>query len=97
MLSEIRHNTFNGTHRFCFHNGFERTGHDVLKSWLCLDDKPFNIVAINAGMMGAEGVAQCMKQDVKSHLNKYAISYTEDAIMISEKVIKGDKGFGLQG
>merc|ERR1712014_442639 len=44
-------------------NGFGRIGRNVLRCWLKREEKPFDIVAINVGSMGAETAAHLLKYD----------------------------------
>merc|ERR1712242_177821 len=44
-------------------NGFGRIGRNVLRCWLKREEKPFDIVAINVGSMGAKTAAHLLKHD----------------------------------
>merc|ERR1712187_980853 len=44
-------------------NGFGRIGRNVLRCWLLREKKPFDIVAINVGSMGAKTAAHLLKYD----------------------------------
>merc|ERR1712073_10400 len=44
-------------------NGFGRIGRNVLRCWLKREEKPFDIVAINVGSMGAKTAAHLLKYD----------------------------------
>merc|ERR1712151_168966 len=44
-------------------NGFGRIGRNVVRCWLKREEKPFDIVAINVGSMGAKTAAHLLKYD----------------------------------
>jgi glyceraldehyde-3-phosphate dehydrogenase (NADP+) (phosphorylating) len=69
-------------------NGFGRIGRNVLRCWLGRKDKPFDIVAINVGSMGAKTAAHLLKYDTVLGTLKCEVSCTEDSITVDDKVFK---------
>jgi len=69
-------------------NGFGRIGRNVLRCWLGRKDKPFDIVAINVGSMGAKTAAHLLKYDTVLGTLKAEVSCTEDTITVDDKVFK---------
>merc|ERR1740138_1257993 len=69
-------------------NGFGRIGRNVLRCWLGRKDKPFDIVAINVGSMGAKTAAHLLKYDTVLGTLKAEVSCTEDSITVDDKVFK---------
>merc|ERR1719437_561 len=69
-------------------NGFGRIGRNVLRCWLKREDKPFDIVAINVGSMGAKTAAHLLKYDTVLGTLKADVSFTDDAITVDGKVFK---------
>merc|ERR1719230_2476297 len=69
-------------------NGFGRIGRNVLRCWLGRKDKPFDIVAINVGSMGAKTAAHLLKYDTVLGTPKAEVSCTEDTITVDGKVFK---------
>jgi glyceraldehyde-3-phosphate dehydrogenase (NADP+) (phosphorylating) len=69
-------------------NGFGRIGRNVLRCWLGRKDKPFDIVAINVGSMGAKTAAHLLKYDTVLGTLKREVSCTEDSITVDDKVFK---------
>merc|ERR1719443_1656804 len=61
-------------------NGFGRIGRNVLRCWLGRKDKPFDIVAINVGSMGAKTAAHLLKYDTVLGTLNMDVSCTEDSI-----------------
>jgi glyceraldehyde-3-phosphate dehydrogenase (NADP+) (phosphorylating) len=60
----------------------------VLRCWLGRKDKPFDIVAINVGSMGAKTAAHLLKYDTVLGTLKREVSCTEDSITVDDKVFK---------
>merc|ERR1712224_526520 len=58
-------------------NGFGRIGRNVLRCWLGREDRPFDIVAINAGSMDAKTTAHLLKYDTVLGTLKNEVSYTD--------------------
>jgi len=73
-------------------NGFGRIGRNVLRCWLGRKDKPFDIVAINAGSMDAKTTAHLLKYDTVLGTLKNEVSFSDDALTIDGKEIKLLKG-----
>jgi len=69
-------------------NGFGRIGRNVLRCWLGRAEKPFDIVAINVGSMGAKTAAHLLKYDTVLGTLKADVSFTDDAITVDGKVFK---------
>merc|ERR1711884_812195 len=69
-------------------NGFGRIGRNVLRCWLGRADKPFDIVAINVGSMGAKTAAHLLKYDTVLGTLKADVSFTDDTITVDGKVFK---------
>ena len=69
-------------------NGFGRIGRNVLRCWLGRADKPFDIVAINVGSMGAKTASHLLKYDTVLGTLKADVSFTDDAITVDGKVFK---------
>jgi len=69
-------------------NGFGRIGRNVLRCWLKREDKPFDIVAINVGSMGAKTAAHLLKYDTVLGTLQADVSCTEDSITVDGKVFK---------
>merc|ERR1719504_498736 len=69
-------------------NGFGRIGRNVLRCWLLRDEKPFDIVAINVGSMGAKTAAHLLKYDTVLGTLKMDVSHTDEAITVGDKVFK---------
>merc|ERR1711897_56898 len=69
-------------------NGFGRIGRNVLRCWLKREEKPFDIVAINVGSMGAKTAAHLLKYDTVLGTLKADVSFTDDAITVDGKVFK---------
>merc|ERR1719159_2382514 len=69
-------------------NGFGRIGRNVLRCWLLRDEKPFDIVAINVGSMGAKTAAHLLKYDTVLGTLKMDVSHTDEAITVDGKVFK---------
>merc|ERR1712241_865365 len=69
-------------------NGFGRIGRNVLRCWLLREEKPFDIVAINVGSMGAKTAAHLLKYDTVLGTLKMDVSCTEDSITVGDKVFK---------
>merc|ERR1719229_1615354 len=69
-------------------NGFGRIGRNVLRCWLLREDKPFDIVAINVGSMGAKTAAHLLKYDTVLGTLKMDVSCTDDAITVDGKEFK---------
>jgi glyceraldehyde-3-phosphate dehydrogenase type I len=69
-------------------NGFGRIGRNVLRCWLGREAKPFDIVAINVGSMGAKTAAHLLKYDTVLGTLKADVSCTEDSITVDGKVFK---------
>merc|ERR1719229_91887 len=66
-------------------NGFGRIGRNVLRCWLLREDKPFDIVAINVGSMGAKTAAHLLKYDTVLGTLKMDVCHTEDTITVGDK------------
>merc|ERR1719238_230718 len=69
-------------------NGFGRIGRNVLRCWLKRETKPFDIVAINVGSMGAKTAAHLLKYDTVLGTLAADVSCTDDAITIDGKEFK---------
>merc|ERR1719504_609085 len=69
-------------------NGFGRIGRNVLRCWLKREDKPFDIVAINAGSMSPQTTAHLLKYDTVLGTLQADVTYTDDSLTIDGKVIK---------
>merc|ERR1712190_277688 len=69
-------------------NGFGRIGRNVLRCWLKREDKPFDIVAINVGSMGAKTAAHLLKYDTVLGTLQADVSFTDEAITVDGKVFK---------
>merc|ERR1719507_2034468 len=61
---------------------------DVLRCWLGRAEKPFDVVAINVGSMGAKTAAHLLKYDTVLGTLKADVSFTDDAITVDGKVFK---------
>merc|ERR1712203_1155922 len=68
--------------------GFGRIGRNVLRCWIGRGEKPFDIVAINVGSMGAKTAAHLLKYDTVLGTLKADVSFTDDAITVDGKVFK---------
>merc|ERR1712190_261450 len=66
-------------------NGFGRIGRNVLRCWLLRDEKPFDIVAINVGSMGAKTAAHLLKYDTVLGTLKMDVAHTDDTITVGDK------------
>jgi len=66
-------------------NGFGRIGRNVLRCWLKRETKPFDIVAINVGSMGAKTAAHLLKYDTVLGTLKADVSFTDEAITVDGK------------
>merc|ERR1740138_634176 len=73
-------------------NGFGRIGRNVLRCWLGRKEKPFDIVAINVGSMGAKTASHLLKYDTVLGTLKAEVSCTEDSIIVDGKVFKVVEG-----
>merc|ERR1719504_482020 len=60
-------------------NGFGRIGRNVLRCWLLREEKPFDIVAINVGSMGAKTAAHLLKYDTVLGTLQADVSHTDEA------------------
>merc|ERR1712048_849390 len=69
-------------------NGFGRIGRNVLRCWLKREEKPFDIVAINVGSMGAKTAAHLLKYDTVLGTLGMDVSCTEDSITCGDKTFK---------
>jgi len=69
-------------------NGFGRIGRNVLRCWLKRTEKPFDIVAINVGSMGAKTAAHLLKYDTVLGTLQADVSFTDDAITVDGKEFK---------
>jgi glyceraldehyde-3-phosphate dehydrogenase (NADP+) (phosphorylating) len=69
-------------------NGFGRIGRNVLRCWLKREEKPFDIVAINVGSMGAKTAAHLLKYDTVLGTLQADVSFTDDDITVDGKVFK---------
>merc|ERR1719284_680639 len=69
-------------------NGFGRIGRNVLRCWLKRETKPFDIVAINVGSMGAKTAAHLLKYDTVLGTLKADVSFTDEAITVDGKSFK---------
>merc|ERR1712187_317211 len=69
-------------------NGFGRIGRNVLRCWLLRDEKPFDIVAINVGSMGAKTAAHLLKYDTVLGTLKMDVSHTDEEIKVGDKTFK---------
>ena len=59
-------------------NGFGRIGRNVLRCWLKRETKPFDIVAINVGSMGAKTAAHLLKYDTVLGTLQMDVSFDDD-------------------
>jgi len=66
-------------------NGFGRIGRNVLRCWLKRETKPFDIVAINVGSMGAKTAAHLLKYDTVLGTLQADVSFTDEAITVDGK------------
>merc|ERR1711972_662443 len=69
----------------CAINGFGRIGRNVLRCWLKRETKPFDIVAINVGSMGAKTAAHLLKYDTVLGTLQADVSFTDDFITVGDK------------
>merc|ERR1719476_689319 len=69
-------------------NGFGRIGRNVLRCWLGRAEKPFDVVAINVGSMGAKTAAHLLKYDTVLGTLKADVTFTDEAITVDGKVFK---------
>jgi len=69
-------------------NGFGRIGRNVLRCWLLRDEKPFDIVAINVGSMGAKTAAHLLKYDTVLGTLGMDVKHTDEEITVGDKVFK---------
>ena len=69
-------------------NGFGRIGCNVLRCWLKRGEKPFDIVAINVGSMGAKTAAHLLKYGTLLGTLQADVSCTDEAITIDGKEFK---------
>merc|ERR1712151_45581 len=69
-------------------NGFGRIGRNVLRCWLKREEKPFDIVAINVGSMGAKTAAHLLKYDTVLGTLQADVSFTDEAITVDGKEFK---------
>jgi len=69
-------------------NGFGRIGRNVLRCWLKRETKPFDIVAINTGSMGAKVAAHLLKYDTVLGTLQAEVSHTEETITVDGKVLQ---------
>merc|ERR1712039_191018 len=69
-------------------NGFGRIGRNVLRCWLKREEKPFDIVAINVGSMGAKTAAHLLKYDTVLGTLQADVSFTDEEITVDGKVFK---------
>merc|ERR1712113_97302 len=69
-------------------NGFGRIGRNVLRCWLKREEKPFDIVAINVGSMGAKTAAHLLKYDTVLGTLQADVSFTDEAITVDGKSFK---------
>merc|ERR1711920_109131 len=69
-------------------NGFGRIGRNVLRCWLKRDEKPFDIVAINVGSMGAKTAAHLLKYDTVLGTLTMDVSHTDEEIKVGDKTFK---------
>merc|ERR1712046_392416 len=69
-------------------NGFGRIGRNVLRCWLGRKDKPFDIVAINAGSMDAKTTRHLLMHDTVLGNLKNDVVITEDSITCGDKTFK---------
>mmetsp|Transcript_127797 Transcript_127797/g.397992 ORF Transcript_127797/g.397992 Transcript_127797/m.397992 type:complete len:426 (+) Transcript_127797:91-1368(+) len=69
-------------------NGFGRIGRNVLRCWLKRESKPFDIVAINVGSMGAKTAAHLLKYDTVLGTLDADVSFTDDVITVGGKEFK---------
>ena len=63
-------------------NGFGRIGRNVLRCWLKRESKPFEIVAINVGSMGAKVAAHLLKYDTVLGTLQMDVSFDDDSITV---------------
>merc|ERR1712078_272225 len=69
-------------------NGFGRIGRNVLRCWLGRKDKPFDIVAINAGSMDPKTTRHLLMHDTVLGNLKNDVKITDDGLTIDGKAIK---------
>merc|ERR1719443_1696186 len=69
-------------------NGFGRIGRNVLRCWLGRKDKPFDIVAINAGSMDPKTTRHLLMHDTVLGNLKNDVVITNDGLTIDGKAIK---------
>jgi len=69
-------------------NGFGRIGRNVVRCWLKREEKPFDIVAINVGSMGAKTAAHLLKYDTVLGTLQADVSFTDDTITVDGKEFK---------
>merc|ERR1719375_2549266 len=69
-------------------NGFGRIGRNVLRCWLGRKDKPFDIVAINAGSMDPKTTRHLLMHDTVLGNLKNDVVVTDESLTIDGKEIK---------
>jgi len=69
-------------------NGFGRIVRNVLRCWLGRKDKPFDIVAINAGSMDPKTTRHLLMHDTVLGNLKNDVKITDDGLTIDGKAIK---------
>jgi glyceraldehyde-3-phosphate dehydrogenase type I len=68
-------------------NGFGRIGRNVLRCWLkrvAAGSKPFDIVAINVGSMGAKTASHLLKYDTVLGTLQYPVSFDDEFITVGD-------------
>merc|ERR1712178_36060 len=68
--------------------GFGRIGRNVLRCWLKRETKPFDLIALNVGSMGAKTAAHLLKYDTVMGTLDMDVSFTEEAITVGPHVFK---------
>merc|ERR1712072_406657 len=63
-------------------NGFGRIGRNVLRCWLKREKKPFDLIALNVGSMGAKTAAHLLKYDTVLGTLPMDVSFDDESITV---------------
>mmetsp|Transcript_29573 Transcript_29573/g.64266 ORF Transcript_29573/g.64266 Transcript_29573/m.64266 type:complete len:476 (-) Transcript_29573:276-1703(-) len=69
-------------------NGFGRIGRNVLRCWLSREEKPFDLIAINAGSMDAATAAHLLKYDTVLGTLGVEVSHSDDELIVDGHHLK---------
>merc|ERR1719337_805592 len=69
-------------------NGFGRIGRNVLRCWLKREKKPFDLIALNVGSMGAKTAAHLLKYDTVLGTLPMDVSFDEESITVGPHKLK---------